>query len=347
MKYNFLNHFTVIEPCISPALMDKTSVDSVKKLCALFPFDIADDFGFESRLGNQEAICDFVMQIRKGSKGAVILAGQSAIASLAGPLTEDPFWKKIAHLFAAWNNTDHLLYKMVTDFWLEFDWQGTSYNLIPNIFFDLQKESQADRLKQWQLIHQVLDEIYTLLFDIQFPADMAVIVKSCITKLPKNARLRWIGFMVPRKTEAVRMVFSQPDQETLFSYLREIEWPGEEDIVRNQIKPYADKFNSILYNINIGRQVLPYLGLELFSAELRRPVCSPLLIEMLDFLSSQSLLLDTKREGLMHFCGLKTISYFYPVQYLSGINHFKYVYAKNKAPELKGYFGTIIKNKID
>ncbi len=83
MKHSLLDHFSVIEPCIAPSLIDKARVDSAKKLCALFPFDIADGFGFESRLGNREAFCDVAMQIKKGSKGAEILAGQSPIASIA------------------------------------------------------------------------------------------------------------------------------------------------------------------------------------------------------------------------------------------------------------------------
>ena len=98
MKYSLLNHFSVIEPCISPSLMDKASIDSVKELCALFPFDIANDFGFESRLGNREAYCDFMLQIKKGSKGALILAEQDPISHLDDLLLENPFWKKISHL---------------------------------------------------------------------------------------------------------------------------------------------------------------------------------------------------------------------------------------------------------
>jgi len=48
MKYSLRDHFSVIEPCISPSLIDQEGVDSVKKLCALFPFDIADDFGLKA-----------------------------------------------------------------------------------------------------------------------------------------------------------------------------------------------------------------------------------------------------------------------------------------------------------
>ena len=347
MNYSLLDHFSVVEPCIAPSLLDKGSIDSVKEFCALFPFDIADDFGFESRLGNREAFCDFVLQIKKGSKGAAILAGQSAIASIADQLKEDPFWKKIAQLFAIWTNPDHFLSKMVTDFWLEFDWQGTSYNLTPNIFFDLKSGNQADRTSQWQSIHQVLDIIYNTLFNIPFPIDMAATVQSCILNLPGKAQLHWIGFMVPRKTEAVRLNISGLNPESCFHYLHEINWPGEEDVIRDQVNLFSKKFDFIMYNINIGREVLPYLGFELFLKEMRRPACSPKHIEAIDFLSAQSLLLDEKKEGLIHFCGRKTVSWFYPVLYLNGINHFKYAYKKNTSPELKGYFGTMIRNKLD
>lgn len=347
MKYSLLNHFSVIEPCISPSLMDKGSVDSVKKLCALFPFDIADDFGFESRLGNSEAFCDLALQIKKGSKGAVILAGQSPIASIADRLKEDPFWEKISRLFAIWNNPDQLLSRMVTDFWLEFDWQGTSYNLIPNIFFDLSKGNHPDRLIQWQSIHEVLDVIYNTLFNIPFPMDMAATVKSCIINLPDKARLHWIGFMVPRKTEAVRLNISGLSTETCFNYLKKINWPGDEDVIRDQLSLFSEKFDSIIYNLNIGSKILPYLGLEMFWKNLRKSTYGPQHREAFAFLSSSSLLLESKKEGLIGFCGRKTVSYFYPVLYLKIINHFKYVYKKNTPPELKGYFGTMIRNKMD
>jgi hypothetical protein len=345
MKYSLLDHFSVIEPDISLSLMDKTSVGSVKELCALFPFDFADDFGFESRLGSREAFCDFVLQIKRGSKGAEILAGQSSIASIADQLKEDPFWKKIAQLFAIWTNPEHFLSKMVTDFWLEFDWQGSSYNLTPNIFFDLKSVNQADRASQWQSIHKVLDIIYNTLFNISFPVEMAAMVQSCILNLPANARLHWIGFMVPRKTEAVRLNISGLNPESCFNYLHEINWPGEEDVIRDQVNLFSEKFDFIMYNINIGRDVLPYLGFELFLKEMRRPACSPKHIEAIDFLNTQSLLLNEKKEGLIRFCGRKTVSWFYPVLYLNGINHFKFVYKKNTPPELKGYFGTLIRNK--
>ncbi len=347
MKYSLLDHFSVIEPCISSSLIDKARVDSVKKLCALFPFDIADDFGFESRLGNREAFCDFAMQITKGSKGALILAAKSPIASIANLLTEDPFWKNISRLFAIWANPELILSKMVTAFWLEFDWQKASYNLIPNIFFELKNENHATRLTHWQSVHQVLDVIYNTLFNIPFPSDLAATLNSCIINLPDKARLYQIGFMVPRKTEGVRLVISRLNPETCFDYLQKISWPGEEDIIRDQVSLFSGKFDSIMYNINIGSEVLPYLGLELFLNELKRPACSPQHIEVLDFLASQSLLLESKKEGLIRFCGRKTASYFYPVFYLNGINHFKYVYKKNAPPELKGYFGTMIRNKID
>jgi len=347
MKYSLLDHFSVIEPCISPALMDKTSVDSVKKLCALFPFDLADDFGFESRLGNREAYCDFMLQIKKGSKGAAILAGQSPIASIADPLREDPFWEKISRLFTIWTHPDTMLSQMVADFWFEFDWQGISYNHIPNIFFDIKRGNHPNRLMHWQSIHQVLDVIYSTLFDIPFPMDMAATVKSCIISLPDKVRLYSIGFMVPRKTEAVRLVISGLKPETCFNYLQEISWPGEEDVIRDQVSLFSEKFDSIMYNLNIGSEVLPYLGLEMFWKDLRRSTCGPQHIDALAFLDSPTLLLESKKEAIIGFCGRKSVSYFYPVLYVNGINHFKYAYKKNTPPELKGYFGTMIRNKMD
>jgi hypothetical protein len=132
MKQSFLDHFDIISPALQPGLMAPECTDSLAKLCSMFPFDIAHDFGFEGRLGNPESICDFFLQIRKDSDGAKLLAGKSHITNLSDLLIQNPFWQKITKLFDAWTNSGTLLFETVEVFWLEFDHQNSSDNLTPN-----------------------------------------------------------------------------------------------------------------------------------------------------------------------------------------------------------------------
>ena len=343
MKHTFLNHFNIISPSMQPYLVDSGIAGELGNLCSLFPYDITQDFGFESRLSNPKAVCDFFLQIRKGLPGALMLAGKSTVSNLSGQLQDDPFWRRVIRIFMAWTDAEHILSQSVEVFWLEFDYQDSGYNPTPNIFFRIAETSGDDRYVQWELRRRVLDEIYMILFDITFPDDIANNLKICINSLPEGAGLYQVGFMIPRKTEAIRLILVRIGLTEIENYPKNIDWPGEMEIVKSLINTYSSKFDYFVYNINIGKTILPYLSIEMYMLNMYQPQFGPRWGEVMDFLESEQLLTAEKRASLIRFCGKKTSNSLYPVRYINGINHFKIVYRRNSPLELKGYFGTMIR----
>ena len=344
MKHTFLDHLSIVTPNLQNGLLGEACADHLAELCSHFPYDIAQDFGFESRLGNPEPVCDFCLQIRKGSPGALILAGKSNISNMSGQLLEDPFWQRLARLFQSWTDAEHILSQFIEVIWLEFDHHGSGYCHTPNLFFGIAESGREDRNVQWVFVKRVLDEVYAILFDIPFPTDLADNMRVCINALPERGGLYQVGFMIPRKTEAIRLILVRIGIDEIENYLSKIGWPGEMEIVENRISTYSSKFDYFVYNINIGKTILPYLSIEMYFQNMYQPQFGPRWGEVMDFLESEQLLTADKRVSLIRFCGKKTSNSLYPVRYINGINHFKMVYKKNAPVECKGYFGTMIRN---
>jgi len=341
MKYTFSDHFSANASRLSPAILAPGHLHMVEEFCSMFPFDAAADFGFETRLGNPEASCDFFMQIRKDTEGPGIIAGKSQVARLSAALLNNPFWQKISDFFSAWTDVSSLLNDRIESIWLEFDCMDSSYNPIPNIFFKITSKNES-RESQWIHMLEILDEIYQILFGIKFPAGLGRSLKRCIKAIPPNGRVCNVGFMIPRKTEAVRFILAGLGEDSLIEYLNDIRWPGDTDVIRKMIQRYASKFDYAVFNLHIGKTVLPFLGMEMYLKELSQPQWDPRWSEIFDFLEAENLLLRDKREGLTSYTCKNTVSYFFPVHYFNGINHLKLVYKPGMPLECKGYFGTMI-----
>ncbi|MFZ4572449.1 MAG: hypothetical protein ACOYM0_15070 [Bacteroidales bacterium] len=344
MKRTFVDHIDIISNPLHSALMGGGCMDALKELCSLFPFDQTRDFGFESRLGETTAICDFSFMIENGTEGAKILGGNNPTADLHESLLADPLWQRIRRLFIAWNTRGHLLADSVKSVWLEFDYDGLSYNRCPNIFFGISVDHEADRSAQSDALLIVLDEIYHILFAIPFPVEMAGNLRTSLLALPEHAGLYQTGFMIPRHTEAVRLVLRQINAECLEPYLRDIGWPGDFQKVSFLTDRYAGLFDYFFCNINIGKDILPYLALEMLFKNLSQPRFNPKWEGALDILESDKLLTRGKRDALLSFCGKTKHSFPYPANYLRGLNHLKIVYKENAPVECKGYFGTMIRD---
>jgi len=343
LKHSLADHIEVIARTIQPGLMGAGCKDSLKELCSIFPFDQTRDFGFESRLGETAAACDFSFLIMKDSDGAKILSGENQISDLHESTLADPFWQRIRNFFIAWNSQGHLLAGSVDSVWLEFDYDGISYNRCPNIFFGIIADSKTGQKAQGQSRIRVLDEIYHILFDIPFPDELSENLRMAINALPEHASLYQTGFMIPRQTEAVRLVLTQINADRLEPYLRDIGWPGDFQIARLLTDRYAGLFDYFACNINIGKEILPYLALEMIFNNLSQPGFNPRWVTALDLLESDKLVSPEKREALLRFCGITKCGFPHHANYLRGINHLKIVYKKNKPFECKGYFGTMMR----
>ncbi len=343
IRETFRSHIETVAPRISVDLISPQGMEALKRFCGLLPFDTATSFGFESRLGDQAPVCDFFLMMTAEGHGPAMLAGKSQVARLSPAIFMDPFWKRLTDLFLAWAGGSPLLAGKLELIWLEFDNTGVNFISTPNIFFRIRQTTGSDRTGQWSDMLQVLQEIYLILFGIGFPDHLARSLTKCVDALPDGAGLYQTGFMVPRKTEAIRLVITNISKNDLPGYLTKIGLPGELQVIETLLDRYAPLFDYTVFNIHIGETVLPFAGMEMYLREMRQPQWEPRWKEIFHALVSENLALEKKCNALIRFCGKNTKMNLYPVQYINGINHLKLVYKQGLPPECKAYFGTMIR----
>lgn len=345
MKLSFANHINVIAHTLQPSLMGASCMDSLKELCSLFPFNLSRGFGFESRLGDQTPSCDFSVLIGKGSVGAKILSGKNNVTDLNESLLSDPQWQRIRTFFINWNEEGHFLNSSVGSVWLEFDYNGVSYNRFPNFFFGITVDNAGGRTAQSRAILRILDEIYRILACSPFPDKMAENLERSVHSLPEHARLNQIGLMLPRHKEDIRLVLVQVNAGLLESYLRNLGWPGDFKKARILLDRYSNRFDYFVCNLNTGVEIHPYLALEMLFNNLGQPQFNMGWKTAFELLEADRLVTAEKREALLKFCGKTQCGFPYPATYIRGLNHLKIVYKETSPLECKGYFGTLIQEE--
>lgn len=345
MTATFSDHLRNLSRSIPPELIAESELEEIMKLSSLFPFDVSADLGFECRLGDERARCDFFMLIQQGTEGADALSGKSRISSLSNALMDIPFWKKLQRLFQIWNDPSRSLISEVEMFWLEFDREEMGFNPVPNLFFRLREKDCLKNPHRWEAMKDILNEIYHILFDIPFPPHLAVTLQRCMKLLPPDSAIYQVGFMIPRKTEAIRLILTSMHPDKLTGYLKRIEWSGDYAAVERMFSRYAAGFDYTVCNLHIGEKVLPYLGLELYFRNLAQPKWELRWKENLDLFISDNLVLPAKSLALQSFPGITNSEVLFPVRYIHGINHLKVVYKAGHPLECKAYFGAKIRNR--
>lgn len=344
MKLTFAEHTSYITSGMDYSMMGEQPRKALEYLCSLFPYGVATEFGFESRLNSHNATCDFFLLIHKSSQGSAMIAGDHPVSNISRQLSDLPFWKMLRLLFREWNNSDSLLHRHIQTIWLEFDYQDNAFNLVPNLFFQVCEEENPHQNKKWDhTMERTLDQIYQILFGTGFPSDIADSMRRCVKALPPGAILFQTGFMVPRKDEAVRLVLSRLKYPDLARYLEQIGWTGDLSGLYRIHSRYLSKFLYSFYDLDIGKNILPRFGTELFFMYGKQPQWESAWHDVFDLLQSDRFLTKKKREGLLNWCGKRTLRGLLPVTYYNGINHLKLVTYNGDPPECKGYFGTMIK----
>jgi hypothetical protein len=294
-------------------------------------------FGFETRLGNPDPVCDFFMLIGRDEKAALFLGGKSPGNGFPADLRANPVWEKITRLFASWcSPVNNRLSRHISSVWLEFDYSGDAFEPVPNIFFKFAGNPGA------QTFIEVYDEIYAVLFGIPFPAKTAEKLRTCVENLPPGAVLKQFGLMVPRKTDTVRLLLTGIGAGDIVKYLQSSGWEGETATLQDYTAKYATMCDFFLWNLNVGDKIFPYLACELQMSGKPQPGYSGRWKIIFDDMVASGLALPAKCEALLRFTGARTVDLIYPVRYLNGISHVKLVFEGGRPAECKGYFGVLM-----
>jgi hypothetical protein len=186
----------------------------------------------------------------------------------------------------------------VDNLWLELDVVGPTPGAVPSLFFSLSRpprsgEPPSDAIATIRAAHVALGR--------GFGPEREGALRRCLATLPSPARLLWVGVMLARATDALRLVVGPFPGPQLPDYLARIGWrdrsPRRLGAVTH-LAALADRFNLAL---DVGDAVGPRLGFECFFD--RQPPDEPRWGALLDELAARGHCSASKRAALLQWPG--------------------------------------------
>jgi hypothetical protein len=346
-------YLELIKPYIPSQLISSDNWSNISEIARILPSAITSFFGFECRLGVEEAHADFLICADAAEAGRKILAGNNYSIELPDFLMAHPVWSNIHNLGTAWDTDTSPLYDKVRDVWLEFDIEGPPANIpIPSCFFGPEPiystKSVNPQPHQW-----VTQTALKLLLNRCLPSQIESQLFNCFDLLPREAYVFQIGVMLARKSDLVRICIRNISSEQIIEYLTQLNWPGSISDLKTILAQLSSLVERIDLDLDVGEVILPKIGLECYLS--RQPKLEPRWQLLLDYLVETGLCIPGKRDALDAYPGyirektnrelwpthLLKLSNFLGPQYervfFRGLNHIKIVYQPDKPVEAKAY----------
>jgi hypothetical protein len=238
-----------VAPHFTPHLIAAESIHDMLRVASVLPGALAYGlFGFECRLGDSAPLADLLVCARAAD------GGRDALLELDSGLHE-PAWQRVREFAAEWSDSSGPLYDGVDYVWLEFDVAGNGGSVPqPSVFFGV------DTHQDQSIVEQGLE----LPLGRALPEYVANNLRACMAALPSDARVAFVGAMLSRDVNSVRLVSSAPSFEQILTYLTRVGWPGSVQEFRHSLEPFSRMSDYVWLNVDVGVSVHPRIGLEFY-----------------------------------------------------------------------------------
>ncbi len=290
-----------IQPDLPARLLDGEGLQRLVRAAKLLPAEMSTFWGFETRLGDPQALMDILFEIRKGTPGPPLLAGHTPSA-LDLLCRERTIWEQLRTIAKKWTDPSHLFHVHIRNLWLEVDLaEATSAEDIdhainqPNVFFGPEPEIGPETLSE-------VICIFMRAFGRSIPRRSAI--QNFLYTLPQDAQVFQVGFMLTRKEDlGLRLCVNKVASQHITSWFGSIFSDSEADFMKPLIHSTADRCELLTFGFNLTENgIAPGIGVECYqdwtknSSEQWRP----LLEELVD----KKLCLPEKARGVLAYQGI-------------------------------------------
>jgi hypothetical protein len=157
---------------------------------------------------------------------AALARGDSTGITPPTPL-DNPDWTRIHRFARSWADPSSLLSHIVEEVWLEFDVCLTrnAPSNTPSVFFRIEYQSPQElalrRTLSGKYVHVAKESLGILAGRRTSPATLSILA-DCLYILPPFARILFLGAMISRGTDTVRVVASGLSLEDMVQYLERL-----------------------------------------------------------------------------------------------------------------------------
>ena len=333
MNASMADYLRVVTPYLHPELASAEAMSHIQKLAQTLPtFSKA---MLEFRLGEGH------------SQGDLSVFSPCCIPNLPKTFLTHSSWQTLQDFCREWVEPTSFLHQCVEYIGLEFDLdEPPSQMQIPCIFVSWHRDTIIDA--------QTLIEIVRRLSNKAISEKLKLKLRLCVDALPDSANIAFLGVMLSRPNQAVRVIVSGIPLPQFSDYLLQIGWSEPTNQLSNlesTLSDFADEFR--LLSFDVGDTIYPRIGLEFLSE--KQPKDESQWQLFLNHLVKTGLCTPAKQEALLAWpgasqkadqlelwppnlaggdflLGSKALSVFW-----RKINHIKIVYQPGNALEAKAY----------
>jgi hypothetical protein len=325
------DYLATLRPSVPPALVSEPAMSAIAALAGnLPPCPLA---GFECRLGRNQPIVDFQVQVPRRR------------FRLTGELAQSPAWRSLLPFWEEWFDESATLHQIVSATGLEFDLGGAAATG-PAIFVALREAGASPAL---------LAAIVARFVDGASVARAEAWLHACVQALPAGASIQFIGAMRSRAGSAVRVnVVGLPAGE-IPGYLSAAGWPHPVAPLLPIVTALGGLADDFALCLDITDRLLPRIGIECILRE--QPLHEARWRQQLAYLTDLDACTQDKARALLtwtgdileprargpwpanlfwgdRLLGARAVSTLY--RYLS---HTKVIYQPERPVEAKAYLG--------
>lgn len=336
----------LVLPVLPTELVPKDSWWDLGELASvLAPLHCA---GFECRLGRDASRVDLQQRILASDEEPHRLRDHIQSTGLAS----HEAWRRIRDFCDDWVDASSLLHRSLTGCWLAFDVEGRPSGVpVPSVFLELAESTGPSAERGLDVVRAVM----TSLRDESLSSETEANLRRCLDVRPEGAALTYVGIMLARHLNGLRVVVGPMNPEDVESYLERLGCGGTLESLARIAAPISDRVDAVSLSLDIGPRVYPRVGLECFPG--RHPVDRRRWVVLFDSLVRWGLCMPEKRDALLTWPG-----YIYPTEAAGSwpdnlvaesllrpparfsvlgrrLNHVKIVSEPTQPLEAKAYFG--------
>jgi hypothetical protein len=341
--YSVADTLRGMAPRIPPELVGAAELDRVLRVAQQLPAAVASWLYLECRLGDEAAGVDLIVGVE--APGRDILAGVNPALSFDAGLLERAEWARVRELCRRWADPASPLHGSIASIWLEFDvGDGGASSDLPGVFVDFTPATYGEGTAGERAGRAL--EVMAPLFADGVPRGMEERLRACYEALPEGAFVPYVGVLLPRGTETVRLCVGGIEPPDLPGYLRAVGWSGSGAALGALAERLAGTregavlADPALVHLDVGAGVGPVVGMEYVFD--RPPQVRGVLPQaaFLDALVAEGLCTPEKRAALARWpgCSLERFAHeLWQSLVIRRVNHVKVVFDGERAAQAKGY----------
>jgi hypothetical protein len=290
-------------PYIPSSLISAQCLDKILSVTQGLPPALGiSPFGFECSLDDRPA-ADFSVAVM-ASRGDHVALSRLGSTDIATPPLDNPAWRRIHQFALSWVDASSLLSHTVEEAWLEFDVGLTRDALgnTPSVFFSLGYESPQEPALRRRLSRdyvRVAKEGLDILEGRQTSSATLSILEDSFHILPAFARIQFLGAMISRSTDTIRVLISGMSLKVMVQYLQRLGFRGPVGHLA-LIADISELTSHMWLAADIeATGVSPRIGFELYCDSAAQSANNRELASLLDFLAAKGICAGHKRDALL------------------------------------------------